>query len=315
MGRLLFALVLAFVGWIAFQATAVSRRTHARRAAHAELARRASEDSVAEAEALRALRKATGTNGLSRVARGHATTPEWVQLLQAKRLTTPQPAPERDGAADASRIRRYAQYTYLDHVAGQNDHKLARWPARSEPLRVWVQGNPGLTGWTSQHRSVARGALRTWDEAQLPFRIVAVDDSTTADVFFLWTSSFSSVTQRIGETNRVTDEHGWIVTAVVTLAITEPGSSTKALDVYTIQNAARHEIGHVIGLDHSPDKNDIMAAYAGEQPRLSERDVNSARLLYALSPGWYAGPVVSPRDRPNPYAIRGMPPRPPTRTR
>ena len=70
-----------------------------------------------------------------------------------------------------------------------------------------------------------------------------------------------------------------------------PASTNHVLDVYTIQNAARHERGHVIGLDHSPDKDDIMAAYAGRQDRLSERDVNSARLLYALSPGRYPGPV------------------------
>lgn len=324
MTRLLFALVLAFAAWIGWQAVGTQRRRAEHAAAMAAITRQAGADAAAESAAYQALQRATGGGrGVRRM--NPVDVPEWVRRIQARRLATPNAAPARDGAADSARIARYAQYTYLDWVAGQNDHKLARWPARTEPLRVWVQGNPGLSGWTPEHRSVARGALGTWDQAALPFHIVATDDSTLADVFVLWSRHFAGSTQRIGETNRITDEHGWIVAATVTLALEEPASTTlqgigsgsgtsKALDVYTIQNAARHELGHVIGLDHSPDKDDIMAAFAGRQDRLSERDVNSARLLYALSPGWYAGPVSMPTRGRNPYATPSAMPAHPSPT-
>lgn len=285
MTRLLLLVVVLFTGWIGWQVAGQQRR----RAERAAGARQAALGTKAEEEALKALRKATGGGG-RRPTHGPAV-PEWIERLQARHLATPNAAPARDQAAESARVRRYGPYTYLEAVAAQNDRLLARWPARTEPLRVWVQGNPGLPGWTPGHRSVARGALTTWDAAALPFRIVATDDSTTADVFVLWTRHFPSGTQRIGETSRITDEHGWIVASVVTLALEEPGDGSRALDVYTVQNAARHELGHVIGLDHSSAPDDIMAAFAGRQDRLSERDVNTARLLYALSPGPYPGPV------------------------
>jgi len=47
---------------------------------------------------------------------------------------------------------------------------------------------------------------------------------------------------------------------------------------------ALHEVGHLIGLDHSPNEGDIM--YARPQVRdLSTRDISTALLLYDLAPG------------------------------
>ena len=51
-----------------------------------------------------------------------------------------------------------------------------------------------------------------------------------------------------------------------------------------IRIVAMHEVGHVLGLDHSKDSTDIMFPTAKVRD-LSDRDVRTARLLYDLLPG------------------------------
>ena len=71
---------------------------------------------------------------------------------------------------------------------------------------------------------------------------------------------------------------GWIAFAHVVLST--------SYDIYTVQNAARHEAGHVLGLGHSPETRDIMAAATeGRQYQLTEADRATAGWLYRLPPG------------------------------
>lgn len=88
---------------------------------------------------------------------------------------------------------------------------------------------------------------------------------------------------QIGSTFRMTDHEGWILLSHVVLSC--------AHDIYTVQNAARHEAGHVLGLGHSPAARDIMAATTeGQQYQLTDADRRTALLLYRLPPG----PVSQP---------------------
>ena len=83
---------------------------------------------------------------------------------------------------------------------------------------------------------------------------------------------------QLGTTFRMTGGSGWIAFAHVVLST--------SYDIYTVQNAARHEAGHVLGLDHSPEVRDIMAAETeGRQYQLTDRDRATALALYRLPPG------------------------------
>ena len=78
------------------------------------------------------------------------------------------------------------------------------------------------------------------------------------------------------------DEDGHLTGGVITLATFDAKGQPFAPD--DVRVLALHEIGHLIGLDHSPDPGDIM--YAQPKVRdLSPRDIRTASLLYDLAPG------------------------------
>jgi predicted Zn-dependent protease len=51
-----------------------------------------------------------------------------------------------------------------------------------------------------------------------------------------------------------------------------------------VRAIARHEVGHLIGLDHTEDESNIMSARV-RVTDMSEADRATARLVYQLPPG------------------------------
>jgi hypothetical protein len=221
-----------------------------------------------------------------------AAPPRWMALVQTERMRAA-PLPPATGAQDSAEVRsllrHYAARTYLDAMLREQDSTLVRWPARSEPLRVWVQPASRVTDWRRDFVGPVRAAFLTWSAAGTPITFTLVDDSTQADVHVTWVHAFANPHsnhqgRQVAATLRVTNPAGWIVAANITIAV-HPGGSETPFDIYTIQTAGLHEIGHLLGLDHSPRSTDVMAATAYGQDRLSPTDRATARALYTLPPG------------------------------
>jgi predicted Zn-dependent protease len=167
--------------------------------------------------------------------------------------------------------------TYLATMLAQDSGVVTRWHASDQPIRVWVQPQSSARGFSPEMIGPARRAFTAWNEVGLPVTFAMVDDSTEADVHVTWTDRMPGMTQ-IGTTYRMTGGRGWIAFAHVMLKTT--------YDIYTVQNAARHEAGHVLGLGHSPTMQDIMAAETeGRQYQLTDADRGTALALYQLRPG------------------------------
>lgn len=174
-----------------------------------------------------------------------------------------------------------ASGTYIADVIAARDSALARWPDRAgNPLRVWVQPASKLEAFDPAFVPMVREAFTDWTTSGIPLAFTFVRDSAAADIRVTWVDRFNEPIS--GKTLWAYDARWWIVDAQIQLALHQ--RSGTALDSASIQAIARHEVGHLIGLDHTRDTTSIMMPRVRVR-ELSASDRATAQLLYRLPPG------------------------------
>lgn len=166
--------------------------------------------------------------------------------------------------------------SYLVAMLREEGNAVTRWRS-GLPVRVWVQPASTAPGFSYVLVPPARRGFTAWNEIGLDVSFVMVEDSTEGDVHVTWSATLDRP-ELIGTTYRTSGAGGLMSFAHVVLST--------AHDIHAVQNAARHEAGHVLGLGHSPDVRDIMAAATeGRAWELTDADRRTARLLYRLPAG------------------------------
>ena len=171
--------------------------------------------------------------------------------------------------------------SYLPAMLREGDSLFRRWPERMvPPLRVHLL--PGVVpGYSADLREASRAAFVRWERVGgIPMRFDFVNDSSGADVIVRWIEQFPL--RRAGQADIRWNGEGWIVSATLTLAThTSEGLPLGEDAVYTV---ALHEIGHLLGLGHSDDPQDVMFPTTSVHD-ITPRDRHTARLLYTVPPG------------------------------
>jgi hypothetical protein len=171
--------------------------------------------------------------------------------------------------------------TYIGEVLSAHDSSLARWrERRGDPLRVWIQPMARIRDWSPLLPPLVREAFVEWGASGVPLTFTFVLDSVTADVHVSWVDRFNEPIS--GKTLWTHDDGWWILDANIVLAVHHRNG--EPLDTAAMHAIALHEVGHLIGLDHTKDSTSIMAPRVRVK-QISAADRATAQLLYSLPPG------------------------------
>jgi hypothetical protein len=151
-----------------------------------------------------------------------------------------------------------------------------RWPAsEGAGIPVWIAYGDDVPMWRERDRELARDAFHEWMASGIPIRFRFVPDSASAVVHVVWREELPD--GRAGQVTRHADRGGWLSSALVELSTRNMRGGQQ--DEATLRAVALHEVGHLVGLEHSDDSTDIMAAWVRARD-LSPRDRDLARWLY-----------------------------------
>ena len=212
-----------------------------------------------------------------------ARAPLATELVPAGEVLTSGGALFRDDDREEIRrtLRRSESGTYIGEILRARDSALARWPDRNgQPLRVWIQPMSEVRDWTERFVVEVHNAFVAWDTLALPLRFQIVADSAAAHVHVTFIDRFSEPIS--GRTKWARDENYWITDASIILAVHH--RTGEILEDDAMHAMALHEIGHLLGLDHTLDGSSVMAPKVRVRS-LSVADRETARLLYKLPAG------------------------------
>lgn len=171
-------------------------------------------------------------------------------------------------------------YLYLATPEGRQ-----RWASYEMPLKVFIHSGDDARGFMPVFNTVLTEAFRNWQRATGGVvSFVPARDAREANIECRWTDNPRELRSpgEGGETEtsyRARD--GAISHAAITLLTFTNGTGVSPNLVWA---TSLHEIGHSLGLaGHSDNPQDVLYAWAAfnvQRAQLSQRDVNTLRLLY-----------------------------------
>ena len=188
---------------------------------------------------------------------------------------------KRDIAAMRRRIADDSAGTYISEILASNDSALSRWPDRSDrAVRVWIGEGDDLTGVTDTLKQQVQEAFFEWQRTGIPVQFGFVRDSADAEVHVDWVDHFDEPIS--GSTLWARDQNWWIASGRITIAL--QNSIGQRLSPVAVRAIALHEVGHLLGLDHTVDTLSILAPRVRVKT-LSDADRATMSLLYSLPAG------------------------------
>ena len=177
--------------------------------------------------------------------------------------------------------------TYLQQCFSKGGY-LSRWPQSLMPLRVyiapyrWYQSSSQNDSYKYQGMIV--NAFNTW-QAQLAGMVhfEFVNNLNDSHINVEW----KRVERKsLGSCQFNYDNLGRYYSAEVSIGLSDGIIHRKYMDENEVYHTILHEVGHAIGLGHSPNVEDIMyTPHQYGRVNLTRNDVQTARFLYKFEVG------------------------------
>lgn len=181
--------------------------------------------------------------------------------------------------------------TYLQYALKEN--RVFRWPDKLMPLKIYIAPFRWYQTAKQQEASLyhlyVAEALKIWHEATLgKFTFIITNDYNNSNINILW----RRVNRKSLGLCHINGTKDYLMySAEVEIGISDGIIHAQYQDTSEVKHTIIHEMGHAIGLAHSPYEDDIMFVphrYGVVSP--SYRDLNTAKWLYMLEPGFDATP-------------------------
>lgn len=174
--------------------------------------------------------------------------------------------------------------TYLQE--NLKDTRIIRWPDNCFPLKVYIAPFKWYAAQNEsyKYRQMILDAMKAWENAsngKIRFEVVNILNDSLINIEWRRVDRKS-----LGHCYYHFDKIARLYSAEIQIGLSDGVLHSKYMDENEVYHTILHEIGHSIGLGHSPNKADIM--YTPHQygsVHLSQGDIESIQWLYKFPCG------------------------------